>query len=225
MGKKTCLVLGGGSDIGGAIVRKLHDDGYFVYSTYFNSEKEALKLPGRHIKCDLTDINQVAELFMGDEFEAPDLMITSAFPFIEGDNFDFNKYVEVEKFLGGHVFAMTCASQRMAHGGKIVNILGQCVERGLPGGAFYSAAFAFLNNYGNSINAREGKTGKLQVCSLLLGPVDTREWSGLSPEIVDRYKAKVIDFIKPQQVAETVAFLCSQPIFPSTFKLDAYYGL
>ncbi len=104
-------------------------------------------------------------------------------------------------------------------------MLGQCVDRGLPGGAFYSAAFAFLHNYGNSINAGEGKAGTISVCDLLLGPVDTREWSGLSDEVVERYKAKVSQFISPQQVADTVAFLAKQPVMPRKFVLDAYYGL
>lgn len=110
------------------------------------------------------------------------------------------------------------------HGGKIFNLLGQCIERGLPGAAFYSAAFAFLHNWGNSINGREGKAGKVAVCDLALGPVNTRTWSGLSDEVVARYKAKVQQFIPPAQVAETILFLANQPVLPSTFKLDAYYG-
>ena len=122
-----------------------------------------------------------------------------------------------------HVLVLTEVGKKM-NGGKVINILGQCVERGLPGGAFYSAAFAFLHNYGNSINGREGKAGKILICDLLLGPVDTREWNGLSEEIVLRYRTKVSQFVSPQQVAETVAFLARQEVMPSTFKLDAYYG-
>jgi hypothetical protein len=74
------------------------------------------------------------------------------------------------------------------------------------------------------MNGREGKAGKVAVCDLLLGPVDTREWTGLSREVVERYKKKVVDFIKPEQVAELIKLLANQPILPSHFKLDAYYG-
>ena len=41
--------------------------------------------------------------------------------------------------------ANTRAEAIMRPGGKIINMLDQCVARGLPGGAFYSAAFAFLH--------------------------------------------------------------------------------
>lgn len=217
MPKKNCLIIGGGSDIGSAVVRALHPD-YEITWSYFNTQAS---LPGKSIKCDLTKLDQINNLFS--QIQRIDLLVTAAFPFLECDNLDFNGYLQAELFLRGHVYAITHAAKKM-NDGKIFNILGQCVERGLPGGAFYSGAFAFLHNLGNSINAREGKAGKISVCDLLLGPVDTREWSGLSEEVVNRYKQKVRDFINPEQVAETIKFLASQKILPSTFKLDAYYG-
>jgi short-subunit dehydrogenase len=220
--KKNCLVIGGGSDIGGAIVRQLHKAGHNVVSTYHKSVKQAERLPGKIIKCDLNHVVEIRDML--DVTGSLDLLVTSAFPFIESSNFDYGAYLEAEKILRGHVFAITHAVKTMNQGSKIINILGQCVERGLPGGTFYSGAFAFLNNWGNSINGKEGKERKLQVCSLLLGPVDTREWSGLSKEVVQRYKAKVADFISTKQVAETVEFIFNQPIVPSTYKLDAFYG-
>ncbi|MEY4723136.1 MAG: hypothetical protein RLZZ324_649 [Candidatus Parcubacteria bacterium] len=225
-----CLVIGGGSDIGSAIVRELHAREHEVLWTYFSTERDQ---PGKGIRCDLTDLLQVRELFdsIGGDIR---LMVTAAFPFLECGNLDFDGYDKAEAFLRGHVYATTRFGNawRMREG-KIINLLGQCVERGLPGGAFYSAAFAFLHNYGNSINAREAKAHRgdaidraknLAVCDLLLGPVDTREWSGLSKEVVGRYEAKVSRFIAPEQVARTVAFLSEQDVMPSTFKLDAYYG-
>jgi NAD(P)-dependent dehydrogenase (short-subunit alcohol dehydrogenase family) len=212
-------VIGGGSDIGRAIIEQLAPE-YDIVWSYCNTNVDQ---SGLKVKCDLRDVRQITELF--NYLDELDLMVTAAFPFIESENFDFDAYLQVETFQRAHVFAMTRAAQIMNEGGKIINILGQCVDRGLPGGAFYSAAFAFLHNYGNSINAREGKAGKISVCDLLLGPVDTREWSSLSAEVVDRYKAKVSQFITPQQVAETVAFFAKQPVMPRTHVLDAYYGL
>jgi len=219
---KNCLVIGGGSDIGGAIVRQLHAAGHNVTSTYFHSCEQAKKLPGKIIKCNLNHVVEILDVL--DVTGNLDLLVTSAFPFIEAHNFDYGAYLEAETILRGHIFAITNAVKIMNRGGKIINILGQCVERGLPGAAFYSAAFAFLNNYGNSVNGKEGKEGKVQVCSLLLGPVDTREWSGLSEDVVKRYKTKVADFISTKQVAKTVQLIFEQPIVPSTFKLDAFYG-
>lgn len=224
---KNCLIIGGGSDIGGAIVRQLHTAGYNVFATYFKSGEAAKNLPCKTFKCDLSSITQTKEVMkeISNVMEGQiDLLVTSAFPFLEGDAFDFQSYLAAEEILRGHILVMTLARKKMAVGAKIINILGQCVERGLPGAAFYSAAFAFLNNYGNSINGREGKHNNMSVCSLLLGPVDTREWSGLSPEILARYKSKVAGFITTKQIAETVQFIFQQAIVPSTFKLDAFYG-
>lgn len=216
---KKCLVIGGGSDIGASIVKTMHKSGYEVYWTFFNTERR--DMPSKGIKCDLRNQENIRGVFR--KFSSIDVLVMAAFPFFEDDNLDFDGYIKAEKFLRGHILSMILASEKM-NNGKIFNILGQCVERGLPGGAFYSGSFAFLHNFGNSINAREGKQSKVSVCDLLLGPVDTREWNGLSEEVINRYKSKVKDFINPQQVADSVAFFSEQPILPSTFKLDAYYG-
>jgi len=216
--KKTCLVIGGGSDIGAEIVKILDKD-YNVTWSYFNTFRS--ESPGESVKCDLRDTEQIDYLFS--QVENLDLLITASFPFLECDNFDYQGYLEAEAFLRGHVYAIIEAKKRMENG-KIFNILGQCVERGLPGGAFYSGAFAFLHNWGNSINGREGKSGKAAVCNLLMGPVNTREWDGLSEEVVNRYKEQVADFIDPKEIAETIKFLASKKTLPSTYKWDGYYG-
>lgn len=216
--KKNCLVIGGGSDIGRAVIAALSPE-YDIFWTYCHTKVEQ---PGLGIRCDLRDEAQIRELFAG--IDSLDLVVTAAFPFLEADNLSYEGYLEAEKFLRAHVLCFTLAAERMTPGGKYFNMLGQCVERGLPGGAFYSASFAFLQNLGHSVNAREGKAGTFSVCDLLLGPCDTREWDGLPEEVFERYKDKCSQFISPEQVAATVQFLNSQPVLPSTFKLDAYYG-
>lgn len=220
---KNALIIGWGSDIGWAITRKLNSEGYNTTSTYNNSKIEAEKLPGKIIHCDITDLKQIDDVIK-EVWVWVDLLVTSAFPFIEWDNFDFETYLEVQKILTWHIYTITETSKIMNDGWKIVNILGQCVERWLPGWAAYSAAFAFLHNYSNSINAKEWKTWKISALDMLLWPVDTREWDWLSEEVIQRYKSKVADFITPEQVADTIHFLINQKVMPSTFKLDGYYG-
>jgi NAD(P)-dependent dehydrogenase (short-subunit alcohol dehydrogenase family) len=221
--KKKCLVVGGGSDIGRAVVTALHEE-YDITWTYYNTHTDQ---PGTSVKCDLRKDAHIDEV-LADLFDVNvDLVVTAAFPFIESGNFETIGYERVEPFLRAHVHILAWAAGKAVatqHPVKIFNMLGQCVERGLPGGAFYSAAFAFLHNYGNSLNGREGKTGVVSVCDFLLGPVNTREWEGLSEEVVARYESKVSQFIEPKQVAETLRFLANQPVLPSIFKLDAYYG-
>ncbi len=151
-------------------------------------------------------------------------MATAAFPFLVTQSGSFKDYQVVEAFLRGHVYAMTQAMENMRRDGRIINMLGQCVERGLPNAAFYSAAFAFLHNYGNTLNAVEGKSGIVSVCDFLLGPVDTREWDGMDEELLLRYKNKVKQFIDPTQLANLVRNFAELEVMPSTFKMDAYYG-
>lgn len=222
MGKR-CLIFGGGSDIGSEIVKSLVANRHEVIWTYYNTKRDQ---PGLAVRCDICapDRVEIDDVFRSFEGEL-DLVVTAAFPFLESGNLDFRGYRAAEEFLRGHVYIMTEAAKRMVRGGRLINMLGQCVERGLPGAAYYAASFAFLHTLGQSINGCEGKQGKLAVCDLLLGPVETREWAGLSSEIVDRYRARVSQFIKPSQLAAIIMFLLEQEVMPTTFKLDGYFGL
>ncbi|NTW13426.1 MAG: SDR family oxidoreductase [Candidatus Moranbacteria bacterium] len=223
MKQKKALVIGGGSDIGSAIVKALHAAGYDVVWTYFHTFRP--ENPGKGICCDLRDMEQVKVLFSGlfDDLRDFDLMVTAAIPFLESDNFDFGGYLAIRPFLDAHVYAITSAKAFMSHGGRIINMLGQCVKKGLPGAPFYSGAFTLLHNLGKSINAVEGRAGELSVCDFLLGPVETREWDGLSEDMVNEYRSKVVRFISPKQIADTVVFTAIQEVMPNTCELDAYY--
>jgi NAD(P)-dependent dehydrogenase (short-subunit alcohol dehydrogenase family) len=220
--RKKALVIGGGSDIGAAIVKEFarSSEQYEIVWTYFNTNR--VELPGTSMSCDITKTDEVQHVF--DRVGELDILVTAAFPFLLTQSSSFNDYLKIESFLRGHIYAMTQALRNMRSNGRIINMLGQCVERGLPNAAFFSAAFAFLHNFGNTINAVEGKAGRVSVCDFLLGPVDTREWDGLDETVVQRYKDKVQQFINPKQVASMVRYFSEQEVMPSTFKLDAYYG-
>lgn len=220
--RKKVLVMGGGSDIGAAIVREFGrvPEDYSVEWTYFNTYRT--DLPGNSFSCDITQVDEIKSVF--DRVGGLDILVTAAFPFLLSQSKSFTDYLVIEPFLRGHVYAMTQAMQHMRGDGRIINMLGQCVERGLPNAAFFSAAFAFLHNFGNTINAIEGKLRQVSVCDFLLGPVDTREWNGIDEEVLKRYKNKVLQFIDPNQIASMVKYFVKLPVMPSTFKLDAYYG-
>ena len=222
MKEKRALVFGGGSDLGSATVNRLIESGWQVHWTYHESNKPQA---GERTRIDLRVQQDLEEFFCkiegGEKF---DLVVTSSFPFLESPNSDFLGYVKAEAFLRSHVYIMTEGRRILSEQGRIINILGQCVERGLPGAAFYSASLSFLHNLGHSINGKEGKERGISVCDILLGPAETREWDGLSEEIVDRYRDRVKEFITPDQVAETIQFIAQSRVMPSTFKLDGYYG-
>lgn len=218
MAWKKALVIGGGSDIGSEVVKALHAAGYDVVWTYFHTDRP--ENPGKSIRCDLQDMEQVKHLFA--DLKDIDLMVTAAIPFLES-NLDFDGYLAIRPFLDAHVYAIASAKMFMSYGGRIINMLGQCVKKGLPGAPFYSGVFTLLHNLGKSINAVEGRAGELSVCDFLLGPVETREWDGLSEEMVNEYRSKVVQFISPKQIADTVVFTANQEVMPNTCELDAYY--
>src|SRR5262245_33428005 len=107
---KQALVLGGGSDIGYHVVRTLATSGVYdkVFWTYWNTHLHSL---GQSIQMDITSEPSINALF--DRIDTPgelgkiDLMVTAAFPFLECDNLNYEGYLKAEKFLRGHVLAMT----------------------------------------------------------------------------------------------------------------------
>ncbi len=219
---KTCLVVGAGSDIGAAVVVEMASAGYDVIGTYCHTHHKSL--PCKLVQLDLVSDPKAWSI----QSELPkqlDIVVTSSFPFIESTSFDDTAFERANTFLRGHMNLLCMLRPRMSAGGTIFNMLGQCVERGLSGAPFYSAAFAFMHNWGNSVNSLEGKskTG-ISVCNFLLGPVDTRAWDEVSSDIKKKYKEKVRAFVSAKEVAQHVSHFAAMEIKPSTFKLDSYYG-
>ena len=219
--RMNTLIIGAGSDIGKAVALRLYQEDH-ITGTYYQSSEAVKDLCGDFFQCDLRDLVQIDQVIQ--DVPNLDLIVTAAFPFIESSNFDYESYQKVEEILRGHVYLLCQLRNKMRADCRIINILGQCVERGIPEAAFYSAAFAFLHNWGHGINSKEGKEGKVSICDLLLGPVDTREWAGLSMETLQKYRSKVKQFISTKTVADALYHISRMPVMPSTYVLDAYYG-
>lgn len=220
--KKVALIIGGTSDIGQAIIKVLEVE-YQIYFTYFSNDELAKRTSGVGMHCDIQNIRSIRMVFR--QFPKLDLMVTCAFPFIENDVLEFSSYLETEPYLRGHVVAVCEAAKKMNSGGKVINLLGQCVDRGLAGAPYYAAAYAYLRNLAMSINASHGRAGRLSVHDILLGPVNTKLWRGVSKEVMTRYRNLVARFIEPREVAEAVLYIARSEIGPTTFKLDAFYSL
>ena len=222
MKKGNALILGGTSDIGVSTIKTLKK--YFqIYFTYYSNASRARRLPGIRYQCDVTNIAQVAEVFQ--KVPSLDLMVTAAFPYTPTNSLDYHGYREVEPYLRGHVAAICLASEKMKSGGKIINLLGQSAIYGMPGGAHYSASFAYLKILGDVINAEHGRKGKISVHNILLGPVDTKIWKNVSNSVIKKYRRRVQRFMSPQEVAEIIKQIALSEIGPTQLIYDAFYSL
>jgi NAD(P)-dependent dehydrogenase (short-subunit alcohol dehydrogenase family) len=218
MPEKKALVIGIGSTIGKHIALQLEADGYTVYGSYCNT-----LTPGpRNYPCDLRSQAQVDALF--GRFGYLNVVVLAAFPFFEADPFDWHAFEEAQTFHTGNMRAIWQASRTLDPGGRIVNILGQCVRNGLPSAPHYSAYFAAMHNFSKSVNGHPqyGKRGRVSMIDVLLAAVDTREWNGVSPEVKATYEARMSQFIQPAEVARRVVFELSCEVMATELVVDGY---
>lgn len=218
--KKRALVVGGGSDIGFAICKELFVD-YDIISTFYNTEKSDSRFT--NVKCNLKSLSSIDNLF--DHFDTLDLLVTSAFPFIETDPLKFEDFTKIDKFLRGHIYLFTKAAEKLKKKGRIINILGQSVDSGLPVAPHYGASFSYIDNLTKSINATYGRRGILSMHNILLGPVDTKLWNSVSIKDREHFEGRVISFINPEQVAKEVLHISKAEIPPTKYILDGFYSL
>lgn len=176
------------------------------------------------LTCDIRDLDQVDKVFAS--ITELDLLVTSAFPFLEDNPFNWAAFENAQRLFAGHVRAMHNASTLMTNGGRMVNILGQCVRNGLPSAPHYSMFFAALHNYGKSINGnpRYGKARKnpIQVLDVLIAASDTREWDGVSAAVKASYEKGMSQFIPPEEVALRVLFELGLEVMATELVVDGY---
>ncbi|KKT68462.1 MAG: hypothetical protein UW64_C0018G0010 [Microgenomates group bacterium GW2011_GWC1_44_37] len=215
---KQALVFGSSSDIGRCISTELVRAGYIVTGTYFNTRGFGHKL----VHCDIRDLTQVDRVFDYFSVNTLDVVVLSAFPFLENDPFDWSAFMEAQRFHAGHMRAMVNSFHALKRGGRIVNILGQCVRNGLPAAPHYSAFFAQMHNFAKSVNGnpRYGKSDQINMLDVLLAAVDTREWNGVSQSVKAAYEQKMGKFIQPEEVARRVLFELSCQTMATELVID-----
>lgn len=220
---KTLLVAGSSSDIGREIVYRAMDNGWQTVGT-FNST-----LPQGHevFHCDLKDSNSIDEFFRRLEGRKLDAVVMSSFPFLTSDPMDIDQANEAISLLAGHIRFLSLATKRLASGGRIINILGQCVNSGLVEASHYSGAFAYMHNWAAAVNShpRYGKAGKVWITDLLLALVDTRELYGMTDEDKDRYAASMLRLITAEEVAYQVFAQIESPFPVTSVMMDGGYNL
>ena len=224
---KVALVTGGSRGIGRACVVKLAQLGADVVVNYSRSAEDAeatareagaLGVRAIAAQADMGDREAILGLFarVRDEFGRLDALVNSAARGMErprGAVESMPKHLQhtIDVNLFGPWFCAQEAARLMTEGGAIVNLLSPGSERYLPRYApvaVSKGALATLTTYLAVELAPRG----IRVNGVSAGLVEGSDGVRMLPaELLERYASLVPSgrLVRPEEVAEAVAFLCS----------------
>ncbi len=216
------IVTGAGSGIGLAVARKLAGQGYKVVVNDFDetaAEKAAAGIGENALALqgDVSDENDVARMVEGciETFGAPTHLVNNAghvhqSAFTDLSVADFDRMISVH--LRGTFLCTRAVLEGMLSAGKgcIVNMASQLGQIGGIELVHYSAAKAGIIGMTKAL-AREVSNKGVRVNAVAPGPINTPLVRALSPEWQAAKAAELPlgHFGEPEDVADTVAFLCS----------------
>lgn len=216
--RPLALIFGGSRGIGAACVRVLARDGFDVAYTYLSRPTDFGDGTIRAYAADVRDPDSVSAAFSSarhDFGDGPAAIIASAginvppAPLAQFSTESFRELVEVN--IVGTFNVLQQAARHIVDGGSIVAVSTSLVRHALPGIGPYCASKAAVECLIRSL-ARELTPRNVRVNAVAPGPVDTDLFrAGKTPEAMQR-SAALSPFNrvgKPEEVAETVAFLVS----------------
>jgi 3-oxoacyl-[acyl-carrier protein] reductase len=218
----VAIVTGAGSGIGLAVAGKLAGQGYKVVVNDFDetaAEKAAARIGENALALqgDVSDENDVARMVKGciETFGAPTHLVNNAghvhqSAFKDLSVADFDRMISVH--LRGTFLCTRAVLEGMLSAGKgcIVNMASQLGQIGGIELVHYSAAKAGIIGMTKAL-AREVSNKGVRVNAVAPGPINTPLVRALSPEWQAAKAAELPlgHFGEPEDVADTVAFLCS----------------
>lgn len=219
---RIALITGASRGIGAAIALRLASDGYDIWLNYHSNHAAAqavqqqIEKMGQHctlLPFDVQDEQQVqANLNPLLENATPDVLVNNA-AFNNDMLMMWMKKEEWQAVLDVNLNGFFLVTKTVLLGmmkrksGRIINIVSTAGQSGLPGQVNYSAAKAGLIGATKSL-AQEVIRKGVVVNAVSPGFIETDMTANLpKEEIVKTIPAK--RFGKPEEVAATVAFLCT----------------
>ena len=220
---KKALVTGGAGGIGAAIARRLAAEGAEVTVADLNLEgatKIAGEISGLPIELDVTDLGS-AQAAVESAGAPIDILVNNA----GTDEFGFFTQTtpqQWEKVIGVNLrgvlnctYAALPGMQEAGYG-RIVNIASEAGRVGSKGSAVYSAAKGGVIAF-TKVMARENARFGITANAIAPGPIETpllmaaKQLGEIGEKIIETMKSgtQMKRLGQPDEVAATVAFLCS----------------
>jgi 3-oxoacyl-[acyl-carrier protein] reductase len=220
---KVAVVTGGYSGIGMAVAEKLATNGADIALVGLGPKEEALELIGnigvkvKAYDCDVSDFeasaNVVKEVIA--DFGKIDILVNNAGIckdklVLNMDESDFDAVINVNLKGAFNMIKHTYKPFMRQRSGRIVNMASIVGINGNAGQANYSASKAGLIGVTKSV-ARELAARNVTVNAVAPGYIDTAMTQALSDKIKDEIASSIPMKRrgKPEDVANVVAFLCS----------------
>lgn len=225
MSKQIALVTGASKGIGAAITERLAKEGYAVAINYASSAQPAKELAAQinaqggdaiAVQCNVADSAAVARMF--DEVEAQlgqiNVLVNNAgvmqlAPISASDNALYQTHIDTN--LTGVFNTLRQAANRLAEGGRIINLSTSVVGLKLENYAVYAATKAAVETL-SAILSKELKGKQITVNCVAPGPTATALFlDGKPPALIEKLASMnpLGRLGQPEDIANAVAFLAS----------------
>lgn len=220
---KTAVITGAAGGIGAATAMRMAQDGTNVYlvdrSPVVLEVRDRIVAAGGHAHARVMDVShadewQTAAGECRELFGAADALVSNAYTVevvdIESMSLEsWNQQLSVN-LTGGFLGFKALLPQLCEHSAaSVVFVSSVHAHFGLPGRAAYASTKAGLTGLTRQLAVEYGPT--IRVNSVLPGPVLTAAWDGIGDE--DRRQSAEATTVgrlgDPSEVAEAIAFLCS----------------
>ena len=223
---RVAVVTGGASGIGEAVVRSLCRDGFAVAINYNSSEAEAIALASElsaegsnviTVKADVSSAEQVNAMMktVNEKLGAPDVLVNNSgiaqqLLFTDITDKDWSRMIGVNLTGTFNTCRSVLPFMISKKSGRIVNISSMWGQVGASCEVHYSASKAGVIGLTKAL-AQEVAPSGITVNCVAPGAVETKMMSSFSQEDINSLCEEIPlgRLGKPQEIADTVAFLAS----------------